>query len=806
MRWWRRLLTWSLALIAVPVGIGGGGGYVWLRNSLPVTTGEVSVAGISDTVTITRDNHGIPHVSGATDADAAFGLGYVHAQDRLWQMEFQRRVGHGRLSEILGSATLSTDRFLRTLGTGRAAKSAWTALDADSQAILEAYAAGVNAYLAGNPQLPIEFTVLGFTPEPWQPTDSLVWAKMMSWDLAGNWADEILRATLEQQIGVEATAELLPAYTADGPLILPADQYTAPVATADPPQADAAVVTGGAEPELLALWQELQQVTGLGGKLVGSNNWVLSGSRTTTGKPILANDPHLGTRIPSIWYLAGMQAETFTAVGATLPGLPAVVIGRNERIAWGVTNTGPDVQDLYVERVNARNEVEYNGSWEPLTLINETILVKDSEPVTLTVRVSRHGPLISDVTPGTGDTLAFRWTSLDPGDATLRAYLNINRADNWEQFRAALRDYRAPMQNFVFADIDGNIGYIAPGALPIRRNGDGSRPAPGWTDEYEWTGYVDFDALPQVYNPPQGYIATANNQVVDSSYPYLMGTAWAAPYRAARIVEVIESRAQHSPADMQALQADIVSRQALEFLPAMLAIQPADDRAAQALELLKNWDGTMAADSAAAAVYQAYWQAVPQAVFGDELRDLFAAEYAGERNFQVIALREVLYGDGGGWCDDVSTLSEREDCATTLSRALSAGLDVMAEQQEREELTAWRWDSVHEVVFPHTPFSNVAALRGLFERRIGNDGDGYTVDVAPIRAGDLYKQFNVPSYRQVVDLAAPNSSVFMHTTGQSGNVLSGNYSDLLNRWQEGSYLPMVMTTAGNQVLRLLPER
>jgi penicillin G amidase len=805
MRWWRRLLTWSLALIAVPVSIGGGGGYVWLRSSLPVTAGEVAVAGVGAEVRITRDGNGVPYIAAASDADAAFGLGYVHAQDRLWQMEFQRRVGYGRLSEILGSTTLNTDRFLRTLGTGRAAESAWTALDADSQAILTAYAAGVNAYLAGNPQLPIEFTVLGFKPEPWQPTDSLVWAKMMSWDLGGNWADEILRATLEQQIGVDATAELLPAYTNDGPLILPPDQYTPPVAAAS----TSAAADGGAvdsQRALLTLWQELQQVTGLGGKLVGSNNWVLSGSRTTTGKPILANDPHLGTRIPSIWYLAGMQGATFGAVGATLPGLPAVVIGRNERIAWGVTNTGPDVQDLYIERVNARNEVEYNGSWEPLTLISETINVKDSDPVTLTVRISRHGPLISDVTPGTGDALAFRWTSLDEGDATLRAYLNINRADNWQQFRDALRDYRAPMQNFVFADVDGNIGYIAPGALPIRRNGDGMRPVPGWTDDYEWESYVDFDALPQVYNPPQGYIATANNQVVDDSYPYLMGTGWAAPYRAARIVEVIESRAQHSPADMQALQADVVSLQAREFLPVMLAITAADERAAAALALLADWDGTMAGDSAAAAIYQAYWQAVPQAVFADELRDLFDAEYAGERNYQVMALRDILSGDGSTWCDDVNTLSTTENCAETLSRALSTGLAVMAEQQASDDPAAWRWDRVHEVVFPHTPFSNVEPLRGLFERRIGNDGDGYTVDVAPIRAGDLYKQFNVPSYRQVIDLADPDSSQFMHTTGQSGNVLSSNYSDLLSRWQQVAYLPMTFTSSGNQLLRLLPER
>ncbi|MCS6939026.1 MAG: penicillin acylase family protein, partial [Roseiflexus sp.] len=405
-------------------------------------------------------------------------------------------------------------------------------------------------------------------------------------------------------------------------------------------------------------------------------------------------------------------------------------IGHNERIAWGVTNTGPDVQDLYIERIDAQNYVEYNGRREPVTLISETINVKDAAPVTLTVRITRHGPIISDVTSGTGETLAFRWTALDEEDATIRAFLNINRARNWEEFTAALRDLKAPMQNFVYADIEGNIGYYAPGALPIRRNGDGTLPVPGWTDEYEWVGYVPFEELPHVYNPPQGYIVTANNRVVGDDYPYLLGTSWAAPYRAQRIIEMIEQGNRFTVADMRAMLGDVVSVQARELLPALLDVQPAGPREAAALELLRDWDGAMRGDSAATAVFQGYYYAAIETIFADELRDLFERQYQSERDFPAMALRAVLLDGRSEWCDDVTTLAVTEDCATTLAKALTRGLEAMAKAQGESDPARWRWDRVHQAVFPHTPFSQVGALRGIFERRIPNGGDNFTVNVA----------------------------------------------------------------------------
>lgn len=787
MRLLTRLLGWGLLGLVLLLVLGAGGGYLWLRRSLPQTSGEVRVRGVSAPVTIVRDSDGVAHITGATEADAAFGLGFVHAQERLWQMEVQRRIGTGRLSEIFGAATLNTDRFLRTLGVDRAARSAYQQLDAATIAILDAYAAGVNAFLATHPTLPPEFLILGVQPEPWQPVDSLIWAKMMAWDLGGNWSDEVLRSLLIAQIGPEDADVLLPAYTADGPVIVPQGVQSQPAA---PLAASPAAIQPATAQAMLELWQHVQLATGLGDRLAGSNNWVIGGARTASGKPLLVNDPHLSSRIPSIWYLAHVQGGAINAIGATFPGLPAVVIGHNEQIAWGVTNTGPDVQDLYVERIDAQNFVEYNGQREPVTLISETIAVKNDDPVTLTVRVTRHGPIISDVTDGTGETLAFRWTVLDEDDATIRAFLNINRARNWTEFTAALRDFKAPMQNFVYADVAGNIGYYAPGALPIRRNGDGRVPVPGWIDEYEWVGYVPFEELPHVYNPPQGYIATANNRAIDDDYPYLLSTAWAAPYRAQRIVELIEQGSQFTVADMRAILGDVVSAQARDLLPVMRAVTPAGPQEAAALELLRGWDGAMHGESAAAAVYQGYYHAALEAVFADELRDLFDEQYRTRRDFPALALRTVLLDGHSEWCDDGTTLAVTEDCATTLASALTRGLEAMAEAQGERDPARWRWDRVHQVVFPHNPFSQVGLLRGMFERRIPNGGDNFTVNVGPVRIGEPYLQYNVPSYRQIIDLGDLNGSRFMHTTGQSGNVLSSRYNDYLARWQQVEDVPM----------------
>ncbi|NTU82418.1 MAG: penicillin acylase family protein, partial [Chloroflexales bacterium] len=544
---------------------------------------------------------------------------------------------------------------------------------------------------------------------------------------------------------------------------------------------------------LLANERNLEAM-GLGGDHVGSNNWVIAGARTASGKPILANDPHLGSRIPSIWYLAHISGGAIDAIGATLPGIPGIVIGHNARIAWGVTNTGPDVQDLFVERLNERNEALYQGRWEPITVISETIKVKGEEDVPLFVRVTRHGPLISDVTEGTGEPLAFRWTALDPKDSTLEGFLGVNRAQSWAEFTEALSSFHAPMQNFVYADVDDNIGYYAPGALPIRASGDGTSPAEGWSGLQDWRGYVPFAELPHDFNPERGYIVSANNQAVPASYPYLISTNWAPPYRAQRIVELVEAQSDHTVDSVAALQADVVSLQARSLLPYMTAISPAGEQAQAALELLRGWDGTMAGDSAAAAVYAAYYHALPEAIFGDELREGFSEDYTDSTSYHAMVLPEVLGGAANAWCDNVNTPAG-EGCDAALAKALEQGLKHMAEAQGTPDVRSWRWDKAHRVIFPHNPFDSAEALRPYFSRSAPNGGDGFTVNVAPSRRSELYLQYHIPSYRHIIDMADLDGSRFMQSTGQSGNPLSGSYDNLIAPWQRVEHLPMRFSQA-----------
>ncbi|MBP8291855.1 MAG: penicillin acylase family protein, partial [Caldilineaceae bacterium] len=470
------LLVILALLVVIPLG-----GYFWLRTSLPLTSGTVRVDGLDGSVEIVRDRWGVPHIFGSTDHDAFFGLGYAHAQDRLWQMEMNRRIGAGRLSEILGDATLSIDKFQRTMGYYRAVASDYAALSERSRATLDAYAAGVNAWLAEGHTLPPEFLLLGFEPEPWQPYDSLVWEKMMSWDLGGDYDMELLRQQLVLAVGPERTAQLLPPYPADGVDILAGS--------------DLVIAPDGAE-ALFAIDNALEQHFARGGRESGSNDWVIAGARTESGLPLLADDPHLGTSIPAIWYLAEVQGDQFHAIGSTFPGVPGIIIGHNEEIAWGVTNVGPDVQDLYAERINPAdpNQYEVDGQWRDMVVVEELITVKgEEEPIRWAARSTRHGPLISDVSD-TGTPLALRWTALDPGDTTMDAFLGVSYAANWEEFLDAQRAYVTPSQNFVYADGAGNIGYIAPGAIPVRVEGhNGMTPAPGWASEYEWQGYIPFD-------------------------------------------------------------------------------------------------------------------------------------------------------------------------------------------------------------------------------------------------------------------------------------------------------------------------
>jgi penicillin G amidase len=790
----RRTLITSLALLFV-ISLGGS---VWRPGTVGAQV-SAPIRGVDGSVAIERDAAGVAHVRAGSEVDAHFGLGYAHAQDRLWQMEFQRRLGNGRLAEILGESALGIDSLFRTVGTHRSAAAAWARLSPEEQRPIKAYVAGVNAYLSGpDRQLPPEFTILGIEPEPWRPEDVLVWSKVLFWGVSSNWDKELLRAQLIAKLGDPAkAAQLMPAYTDDGPTIIPGTEMTARGrrgkggnnAGASAPRLDSSVVSG-----LLELNRRIEGQTGLGAEGFGSNNWVIGGERTTTGRPLLANDPHLTSQIPSNWYLARLTGGDLDVIGATVPGIPGVAIGHNGYISWGLTTTNVDSQDLYIERVNERNEVEFRGEWEPLVVVPETIKVKGKPDVNLSVRISRHGPLISDVINPAGRPLALRWTGNDPTDNGILAGLAYNRARDWREFLEGSRVHRPFDQNYVFADYRGNIGYIAAATIPMRPKGDDGRlPVEGWTGEHEWSGYAPFAELPKLYNPPQGYIVSANNKVTGDDYPHLIGTNFAAPYRAARIIDMIKRKPKLSPEDMEAMQGDVVALHARELLPTMLRARPADKRAKLAMEMLSAWDLGVTGDSARAAIFEAWYLKLGERLFADELYDSTLGDKLwltySEHIYHVGMALESAFEKNTRWCDDVRT-PQVETCADTLTIALTEGLAKMSEAQGTNDIQAWRWDRAHHALFPHNPFDKNPQLQPIFSRSIPNGGDKFTVNVASVFQWDEYNQLHSAQYRQIVDHDAISNSRFMIAPGQSGNPQSPHYDDLLERWRQVKYLPM----------------
>jgi penicillin amidase len=803
----RRVIARLVAGVLLILAVAATGGYLYLRQSLPDYDANATVRGLTGDVDIVRDADAIPHIFASNKLDGLFGLGYAHAQDRLWQMEFQRRVGHGRLSEIFGSATLPQDRFLRTVGFGRAARSAWEHLPHETRQQVDAYVAGVNAFISAHRgrRLPPEFTLLRFEPEPFTGADVMVWVKMMAWDLSANYSSELLRHDMLAKIGPARMGQLLPPYPADGLSVLN-DQPAA--SDSD----DASAHRHDRKPERSAAnaWNAFERGVAdghplvadflLGGardEAIGSNNWVVDGSLTATGAPMLANDPHLSTQIPSIWYLAHVSAGDFEIVGATLPGTPAVALGRNRYMAWGATNVAADVQDLYRERLDPTGRfVEFQGRQEPLTVVPEVIQVKGASPVTVNVRITRHGPLISDAinannaaskTPPAGpplEPLAFRWTALDPEDLTIAAYMRLNEAKNWDDVKAALKDYVTPSQNFVFAEASGHIGYYAPGHIPIRAAGDGSQPTDGWTGDTEWTGYVPFEELPHVYDPPSHFIVTANNRPSGAPGAPLIALEYPNPYRAQRIVDLLREMTaakKLTPDDFRRIQADTVSLHARDLLPRLLAhVQPATSLDRQAVDILRAWDDDARGDLAAPAVFEAWFLRLAPSILGDELGPPIITAYEG-RFSSITRFIEATLDKDPAWCDNVTT-AVQETCDEAVSTALHAAVEQLADRMGREP-ARWRWDGVHAAVFPHQAFDSVGILRPFFSRRVPNGGDWSTVNVGPVTVTAPFEQRSVPGYRGIIDLSPANDSRFIESVGPSGHFLSKYYDAFQQDWK-----------------------
>jgi penicillin amidase len=591
----------------------------------------------------------------------------------------------------------------------------------------------------------------------------------MALDLATNYRDELARVRLAQRLSKEQIADLWPAYPEDAPITLaeltravPWDQLAAVLPPAPP---------GG----------------------VGSNAWVVAPARSTTGGPLLANDPHLHLQAPGVWYLAHLETPELALVGATLPGIPAVVLGHNGTIAWGFTNTGADTQDLFIERLDPEDPTRYltPGGSAAFARREELIEVKGGAPVVLHVRATRHGPVLSDLLPdaaarfGAGQVVALAWSAPAEDDRTIQALLGIDRARDWSGFVAALRDVGAPMQNIFYADRAGHVGFIAPGRVPIRKHGDGRWPVPGWTGESDWTGWIPFDALPQALDPPDGVLFNANNRIVPPDYPYLLTADWEAPYRARRIGQLLQ-HAPFGPAEFATMQADLLSLLAQDLLPVMLAAEPSGSAAAAAMARLKTWDRVMRADAAEPLIYAAWYRELSRLIYADELGDLFDTFWRVRPQFmeRVLTRRQI-------WCDDVRT-EPIETCAELAAMALDVAL-LDLRRRFGADPAAWRWGDAHVARMTHPVFANQPLLGRLFDIDVPSGGDSVTVDVGHFNPGNPRWPFastHAATYRAIYDLAHLDASRFVSATGQSGNPLSPHYRDLTRLWAADASVPI----------------
>lgn len=784
----KALIGAGLALLIL---ILAGGGYLYwtVQKTLPTLSGTATLPGLSAPVVVARDPYGVPHITGATVEDVYMGQGYIHAQDRLFQMFLLRAAGQGRLSEAFGTVAVDADRFFRTVGFRRAAEADLAAMKETAPDIvrqLEAYSRGVNEFVKAHKDgLPLEFSILGLSWEDWQPVDTFAFGKLQAWDLSETWNNELLAADMLAELGPTRTAQLLPLYPPDSPTIVP----------------NAGAGQNG--PLLQAYAERVRPwLLNLGLDDLGSNSWVVHGSRTTTGKPLLANDPHLSVRNPSIWYQVHLATQdgAYDATGFSFAGVPGIITGHNRDIAWGVTNTGTDVQDLYIEKTDSAhpNQYQVGGEWKPMRVLTETIKVKEGETVTQTVRITEHGPLISEalpLTPTIGSAVArpfaLRWTASDQG-TVLQAVAGLQKAKNWEEFRAALSNWDVPGQNFVYADRNGNIGYQMTGKVPLRLKGNGSVPVSGSTGDSEWKEYVPYDQMPSTFNPAEGYVATANNKPFGADYKYQFPGYWAASWRIERIMEMLNAKEKFSIDDFKEMQLDTKSVPARAIAPYLARLNPDDERTKSATEAFKTWDADLTVNSATASIYEVWYMRALSETFSDELGLELYARYLDANGSEArVSLERLLQTPDDPWWDRTDT-PERENRDTILTRSLTSTVTDMAAQLGND-MVAWEWGKLHKIT-PSHPFG--PALFGLFNlpsTPIG--GDGSTVSVAAFSMLEPFGVRNHQSYRMIVDMADFKNSLAIYGTGQSGQPMAKHWGDMLPRWQNGEYNPLLYDKA-----------
>jgi penicillin amidase len=783
-------------LIAVALGIA-----LYLRGSLPQTEGTVFVQGLTSPVTITRDAHGIPHIQAASLNDALYGLGFVHGQDRLWQMDLTRRIVQGRVAEIAGPPGLTPDTYMRTLGLYRAAQSAAARLTPNADAAVKAYAAGVNAAMrAHTGPLPPEFTIAQVTPSSWTPSDSVAVIKSLALQLSANAFREALRVRL--------LAELTPAQL---------DQLQPPFSTQAADALKEAMTAGDVLPTL-EKFAQLEETLDLQG---ASNNWVVDGAHSASGKPILANDPHLGLTVPAIWYLAKLSWPGGETVGGTVPGIPGMVTGRTRNLAWGLTTTGGDTQDLFVEKLNPANADEYLSpeGYKTFRTRSELIEVRFGSDQTITVRETDNGPVLPTGDPRLkpyvpqGRAISLRWGALGPEDRTIETTLAILAVPDASEasIKTMFENYKAPLQSYVYAGGDGSIGMIVPGPIPLRNpefRADGIVPGAGWLASSRWSAQTEYKDWPHFRNDPRGWFATANNKIVPDGFPHKVASEWDSEYRAKRIGHLLTAREKHDRESFKAMQRDDVDQYAVEVLPELTPLaQPQSAPAKEALALLKSWNGEMAAARPEPLIFAAWMRELTRALMADELGEAFNSIWGYWPEFIQRVLKNE--NDAARWCDDETTKNATEDCPLMVTRALQKAVDDLRGEYGNSP-AKWRWSDAHVARLSHLGFGQIPVLNRLFNFEVPVPGGSNTIDRADHRMNSStpFAAVHGSGFRGISDLGDPDRSLYMIATGQSGNVYSPHYRDLTPLWARREYLEIGATPKpgdpGVRVLSLTP--
>lgn len=784
-------------------------GFLFVRHlitrSFPDYEATISSAELRQPAYIYRDEYGIPRIEASNEDDAFFAVGVVHAQDRLWQMEFLRRAGQGRLAEILGPEVVGIDKLFRTFGFTSIVEETIQALPPEYTHMLERYAAGVNYIInESKGRFPVEFDLLKSEPEPWEPAHSLLIAKLMAWELSLAWRIEVAVGELIENIEFDLAMQALPDYPDDAPVIVPEELR------------DLRFVS--ALQNIRKIDMQYRSLAGIQGSHVGSNSWVISGDLSASGKPMLANDPHLGLAAPARWYELSIRGGDDLQVGGmTLAGVPLVIIGRNNAISWGLTSVMADDADFYLETVDLDRTPRYrlDDEWRELTVREEEIIIKDNEPETFTVYETHRGPLVQSVLgiqPGKWEEqpISIRWTGLEPTNE-VKTFYNVNRATNFREFREGLKHFSAPGQNFIYADTAGNIGYQAAVRLPVRPRGNPALPFPGWDSRYDWAGYVPFDELPRLFNPPDGIIATANNKIVDDSYPHYITTLWEPPSRIQRIMEMLGQRNEFLISDFHRMQNDYISVHARKIVPYILeaydGITVEDDDISRALSYFRNWDFYFGPEDVPAAIFNVFWVTLIENTFKPRMGEELFIEYLGLSSIPTRAMTELLGSQNSEWFENPLT-PQRENRNDIIRKSLTEAIHYLRETIG-EDIRTWRWGTIHTITFQHTfgqqsPIDKVINI-GPFP--VG--GAGTTVNNGEYFLYAPYENILGASMRFIVDMADPAVAHTVIPTGQSGQPLHRHYKDQTQLWLDGRYKITSMREEPGikyKVLTLQPEQ